>query len=141
MKYIKILQHFAAYVPYSISLEVDFNQQKYLTTCWGVRGCSDYPISEWDKGVRKGLMFSQVKLILHPISDMGKEMVYKGVKIRPADVLGWDANMVKRRKSGDSPIILNETYENCQFLLELGFDIFGLIEKGYAIDINTSRIW
>lgn len=141
MKDKEILQCFAAYVPHNISLEVDFNQQKYLTTCWGVRGCSDYPISEWDKGVRKGLMFSQVKLVLHPLSDTKKEMMYEGEKIIPADVLGWDTNMFKRRKSGEYPIIFSETYEDCQFLIKLGFDLFRLIEKGYAIDVNTSSIW
>ena len=55
--------------------------------------------------------------------------------------LGWDAKSKKLAvydtEPGDNPLWDYASYEMFQLLFQWHFDIFGLIERGDAVDINT----
>ena len=86
------------------------------------------------------------KPILHPLSDLTKEIEHKGEKFVPITIL-------KEMNDGDYIYIsefgvsidngyaagynLNIAFTFIQKLIEWHFDIAGLIEKGEAIDVNT----
>lgn len=77
------------------------------------------------------------KIVKHPLSDLTKEIEVNGEKFVPLKKMGynvswygWDFYKIN---------ILEQKYSDIQKLLEWHFDIYGLIEKGLAIDINTLK--
>ena len=86
------------------------------------------------------------KLILHPLSDLTKEIEVNGERFVPMDVLYKIFN--KKLFTGLSKYGMNrkiELYVKCmpyfivEKLLEWHFDIHDLIDSGLAIDINTLK--
>ena len=74
------------------------------------------------------------KLILRPLSDLTKEIEVNGDKFVPAKILKFDKSQYYLLKN---PIGYDIHYSSFVKLFEWHFDIFRLIEKGLAIDINT----
>ena len=77
--------------------------------------------------------------ILRPLSDFTKEIEIEGKMIQ---LRYW----VKRKCNDElriDPVVNIETWRNISFvnnlLLSLHFDIFGLIERGDAVDINALK--
>lgn len=98
------------------------------------------------------------KLILRPLSDLTKEIPFKGETIDVLEEIyseSWMACgfIVKKRKTfieiiskEDSSVIkiqldkpqCNEVWIN-EILVKFHFDVFELIEKGCAVDVNTIK--
>lgn len=90
-----------------------------------------------------------IKLILHPLSDLIKEIEVNGERFVPAEELYegdvWDWKNDREYYGSFYEWITSfnlkdvETLEFChvQKLIEWHFDVFGLIDLGLAIDINT----
>lgn len=115
------LKHLAPYLPYSIGIEITTYNGKHISYSWGLKCCSDYLISEYNDGIKKGLTLTQVKPILRPLSDLINNEFEKE--------LGYF--------TPDFRFNLDSTeYQFIERMLKLHFDVFGLIEKGLAIDIN-----
>lgn len=79
--------------------------------------------------------FGAFKPILYPLSDLTKEIDVNGEKFVPSKVLNWNIQGREINKIHFESI----SYSHIQKLLEWNFDIYGLIEKGLAIDINTLK--
>ena len=81
------------------------------------------------------------KPILRPLSDLTKEIKVNGEEFVAHD--RTSAGMLHGRDSRGSVIIENRlrtnsiTYQDMTYLISLHFDVFGLIDAGLAIDINT----
>lgn len=144
------LEHIAPYLPYGVSIEVTKFNKKYITDSWGLKCQSDYLVSEYERGVRSGLMLSQIKPLLRPLSDLTREITDKWNKFIPTTELEKIRKGINIYKPSNYPIeisIQTEDYTQeidlydgyiiLQKLFEWHFDVFGLIEKGLAIDINT----
>lgn len=71
---------------------------------------------------------------LRPLSDLTKEIEINGERFVPYIKLMWDIELEYQWKC---PIGYDYAYRNIEKLFEWHFDVFGLIEKGLAIDINT----
>ena len=87
----------------------------------------------------RGVLKGTGKPILRPLSDLTKEIEVDGEKFVPAIELNW-SNITTDILS--KSINLTNKFNNLfafdyKKLLEWHFDVFGLIEKGLAIDINT----
>ena len=86
-----------------------------------------------------------LKPILHPLSDLTKEIEVNGEKFVPFKKLGWewmDGEQGSRIycEYGESPkAVINviDYLDDLQKLYQWHFDIHNLIERGLAIDINT----
>lgn len=126
------MKQIAPYLPYNVQIEVtdtfmdmdtyETIEETYITTLDTRR--LDY-------------FKEDIKLILRPLSDLTKEIEHNGEKFVPIDYfLGEDSDLVY-----NACLIHNDfsylPYNLVQLLLEWHFDIFALIEKGLAIDINT----
>lgn len=73
--------------------------------------------------------------ILRPISDLTKPMKHKGiVEFIPAEYFRADIEVMLKNNDIDFDSIPHAVILK---LLEWGFDIYGLIPTGLAIDINT----
>lgn len=148
------LKHWAAYLPYNVKVQSittgtiftlkGLNDRKHLTS-WG-----DFCYASFDSA----------KLILHPLSDLTKEIEVNGKKFIPIDNLkqeflidyfvfgkheiGW-TGYIDPKGNAHFPIYMgNEILDECSYLFyqklcEWHFDIFGLIDAGLAIDINTLK--
>lgn len=120
------LKHIAPYLPYGVQIEVtdycielgSYEQKKetYTTTL------DAYGLHYFNTNVR---------LILRPLSDLTKEIEHNGEKLVPSKLLNFDFSDLSQFDYEYIP------YNLAAFLLEHHFDIFGLIENGLAIDINT----
>jgi hypothetical protein len=77
-----------------------------------------------------------IKPILHPLSDLTKEIEHKGEKFVPKLKLLY---LGYRELTYNFQLYVLE-FGLIQHLVKWHFDIAGLIEKGEAIDINTLEI-
>ena len=77
------------------------------------------------------------KPILHPLTDLTKEIEHNGEKFVPIIILGWSENIIGWSKKNINLAIENMRFDDAIKLIEWHFDIAGLIEKGEAIDVNT----
>jgi len=147
------VKHIATYLPHKIEcsyISDDKRTKAYLT---GVsrtdgiettykrkkNGCSGDYIGFTGENNIIDLKF---KLILRPLSDLNKEVKghKESFKLFYSDVLykkfDYGAYASERLTTD---IIHNLKFEIVQQLFEWHFDVFGLIDKGLAIDINTIK--
>ncbi len=117
------LKHLAPYLPYRLKVSL-------IHTLHGHTGIGS--VEHVVQAVNEGK--SQFKPILRPLSDLTKEIEHNGEKFVPTKALSmWDLQGITVL---DIPHIPVNLYE---LLLKWHFDVFGLIEKGLAIDINTLK--
>jgi hypothetical protein len=124
-------KHLAPYLPYGLKWKMEgfpgFEQQYFNTRV-------DYSTKK-------------MKPILRPLSDLTKEIEHNGEKFVPAESV---VSFYKGCRSGsDFKIVMDQftkrlkeqilSYDQVQKLFEWHFDVFGLIESGLAIDINTIK--
>ena len=114
------IKHLAGYLPYGLSFLDAFGNKFYLFD----------KINDFD--------YEYSKPILHPLSDLTKEIEVNGEKFVPID---WLDDLESEVCSYSIDYYINHTkrlpYYRIERLLEWHFDIYGLIDAGLAIDINT----
>lgn len=85
----------------------------------------------------------EFKPILRPLSDLTNEIEHNGEKFVPANKhngLTFEMEYVaKGKRAAITPNGTATSYLTIQKLFEWHFDVFGLIELGLAIDINTLK--
>ncbi len=120
------LKHIAPYLPYKLNCcLMGEDTQSFL-----IEGARHNYMDVWSlKTITEEWNYTEVFPILRPLSDLTKEIklwdegqfIVGGERIRE-----W-YDLDPRRC----------TYEQFCYLLENHYDVFGLIKKGLAIDINT----
>lgn len=131
------LKHLAFYLPYRL--------QMYCET---MNGCETFQWTLQTNNIDDALGF-QNKPILRPLSDLTKEIEMPFGKIVPMEWmfkdlwLDWDGESncnttMKNTYNCSNSKVLPEFLPQFIFnqLLEMHFDVFGLIEKRLAMDIN-----
>lgn len=124
------LKHLAGYLPYGLELWHNQWKEILIMDCAG-SNCDTLSIEDVNE---------YAKPILRPLSDLTKEIEVNGEKFIPKDVL--DETHISNWSYGkitevDAEMLQNAPFWFTQKFLEWHFDIYGLIEKGLAIDINT----
>jgi len=125
------LKHLAGYLPYG--LKVMRPDNKTILELSGSQGS----LLIFSEGTYGQIGNKGNKPILRPLSDLTKEIKVNGEKYRPIDEL-WKYHNFSYLNLGE--IKTDPTrypYTIVEKLLEWHFDIYGLIENGLAIDINT----
>jgi hypothetical protein len=89
--------------------------------------------------------FENFKPILRPLSDLTKEIEVNGKKFVPIEkVQDWNTSIDFAKEFEalleDERWLSTTSYLLVELLFEWHFDVFGLIEKGLAIDINTLEL-
>jgi hypothetical protein len=149
------LQYLAAYLPYNLMCKVDgyINPLPMISAYdedQNEYGCG--AALQEKSGNDFGFSPDEFKPILRPLSDLFKEIEIKGDKFIPVELLDSESYPVDYF---DVEMNFYEYLENwvdskekshhiqfipfgfIQQLLEWHFDVFGLIEKGLAVDINS----
>lgn len=128
------LKHASAYLPYGLQILNRLGVTKTMVSLSPITiNLNSDELSmeaDWE-------YIKDIKPILRNLSDLTKEIEHNGEKFVPIDYfLGEDSDLVY-----NACLIHNDfsylPYNLVQLLLEWHFDIFALIEKGLAIDINT----
>ena len=126
------LKHLAPYLPYGLKCEIldykcDYVGDKY-DTIKGYYFYGDSPYFNFKHGRdHAGKNTTNFKPILRPLSDL-----------KTFEIIDVD-QVVEYRFNSVNLVKLN-LYWQVELLFENHFDVFGLIEKGLAIDINTIKV-
>ena len=134
------LKHLAPYLPYKLQMRFEGKGGRIITLeTLGTSFLGD-TISGGNGGM--WLKSCGFKPILRSLSDLTKEIEVNGEKFVPMkkilDQKTLDSYKLKKMyRFGEFDKIKKLPYDLFQKLLEWKFDVFGLIEKGLAIDINT----
>ncbi|KKN55723.1 hypothetical protein LCGC14_0579320 [marine sediment metagenome] len=136
------LKHVAPYLPYGlIAINID-NDVKYEV--------SVYQTASLQGKLPVDMLFGSVlqptdfKPILRPLLDLTKEIEHNGEKFVPYNTEMLSNFMLSVKGMDclceynfDISNYTNMRYYIIQMLIKWHFDVFGLIEKGLAIDMNT----
>jgi len=121
-------KHLVGYLPYDLKMYWE-DDQKRPQEPWKLK----YESVEF-------VLNNQNKPILRPLSDLTKEIEVNGEKFIPLDYI---STSIKDIKQNDrylfKGLYYNLSYWKIERLLEMHFDIYGLIENNLAIDINTLK--
>jgi hypothetical protein len=154
------LKHLAPYLPYGLNLRI----KNYNSLSWSVKLNIDNYLNNFDKRYINDNIES-IKPILRPLSDLTKEIevneekfvpIYKLFEIQYKDTSHVDLiremyfkinytftcsshYATAMETSINTKNIQMNNYWKIEKLFEWHFDVFGLIEKGLAIDINTTK--
>lgn len=133
-------KHLIPYLPYSLKVIME---GKKTNVAWMStkniaviipNGIGEYKRIPWKRA------HLNIKPILRPLSDLTKEIEIDGKKIIFIKIFFREARLLleKELKNTNGKLIVDYlTWEIIVKLLEYHFDIFELIPKGLAIDINT----
>ena len=137
--------HLAPYLPYKLKCEVTDRGKKTIDIMFCVYDngeCSFANIVESNKG------FAEVKPILRPMTMLdGNTWNYENIPVNFLRSLGVTASEHGYSLREAEEMVYNRRFEPFKIpyilfeqLLKFHFDVFGLIEKGLAIDINTISV-
>ena len=144
------LKHLAPYLPYWVQATCSVSRAKDIT--YTITGLSIRPYgndtkaimcSLKNKSLSESCSIKNIKPILRPLSDLTSEFISNcGVNGGFEELHTWGSNYSKGEKQDiiTTKGISYASYDDFQILFSMHFDVFGLIEKGLAIDINTVEI-
>ena len=129
------LKHLAAYLPYELKIYQEDLREHVKPFYWVLGKQTNI----------KDVLEFQNKPILRPLSDLTKEINHDGIVFTPydndelSDAMASNEDLEYLCEQGGSNIAADRgmPYFIIEILLKWHFDVFGLIEKGLAIDINT----
>ena len=149
------IKHLSPYLPYG--LKVKYSEGVHYNEFPFNRIDSIDPEGVRISGIELWVLFQNIKPILRSLSDLTKEIEHNGERFVPLEELkrvGLENIYVFEDLSGKSHLCLDENnrgpgYTDLMLFglayyrdkaIEWHFDVFGLIEKGLAININDIEI-
>jgi hypothetical protein len=130
------LKHLAPYLPYGLKIQGMTYGEIAELSC-----CTETSVNITDRAFQYGMWADifDIKPILRPLSDLDsgnfEGLFYSEWLIEKYHTIGIE-NQINRIED-DIRWLNHCDYILIQHLFEWHFDVFGLIEKGLAIDINT----
>jgi len=113
------VEEICCYLPYKITAEVEGTGEMYPITCVTSGGYVEYYAGN---NGREMATLSEIKLVLKHLSQIDKHILMR-------------FNFVRRPTKDDDFGLFS--WEFIQYCFENHFDVFGLIEKGEAVDVNS----
>ena len=124
------LKHLAPYLPYGLQCMAQ-GEGKQQFELQGISDISYADLHEIGRTVCEQYDFEDIFPILRPLSDFKKDLYSETFKT-------FNLNWQNSEDFCLTPVSINSvSYELANILIKIHFDVFGLIEKGLAIDINT----
>jgi hypothetical protein len=120
------LKHLAPYLPYNLMIRGNTNGEIAELSC-----CTETSVNITTCGFQYGMWADifDIKPILRPLYDLKKEI--------DLELEGLFIICGERFKYWEDVCLESINYEQFSWFLKNHYDVFGLIEKGLAIDINT----
>jgi hypothetical protein len=142
------LKHIAPYLPYGlqyiykgkiaelVNIHYFYSHDEY----GNVTGKSECTIVICPRFNEVQSLITAIKPILRPLSDLTKEIEIEGKKFVPFEwLLQYNPHTKDTKPCAviENGVIEMQYYRDYQKLFEWHFDVFGLIDKGLAVDYNT----
>lgn len=132
------IKHLVGYLPYGLKAKMNvFGDNQTDVGIEGISVIGEVELSGIRSTVNEFFDISEIKPILHPISDLTKEIEVNREKFVPIQEYHYLRFQEISNYNGGSRTLDFIQVREQNILLKLHFDIHGLIEKGLAIDINT----
>ena len=126
------IEHLAPYLPYGLKGIIRLREDSGLPIDdEGVVNITWFEVAYLDSE------YDEFKPILRPLSDLTKSELIELRFDENNDTLLWSANNVESYKDFIQFYETDLTYSVLVWAYKKHLDVFGLIEKGLAIDINT----
>ena len=127
------IEYFAAYLPYGVRLSTSvFHNELYPLT-----------IEEglfWNRGMTiQDSVNNNAKLILKPLHEVDLQDFVDENQFKMSDALYQYISAFDDDVSNQDVIVMSAPYIIFQWLLKNHYDVFGLIEKGIAVDWNEFK--
>ena len=123
------LKHLAPYLPYGVKILINNGEAKsYVKT-----------LEALSVFYSNALVNPKDKPLLRPLSDLTKVIQHNGNEFIPYIEYNYISEFLEELSTLDHTYMDHVQYKVINVLFELHFDVFGLIEKGLAIDINTIK--
>ncbi len=123
----------AAYLPYELMVKVkDFKKPVPVI---GI--CQDMVIVIGKGDDTPYYDLNEFKPVLRPLNDLGLQLFYEQIKSRCLTKISANGVLELFKTIATNPNTTSAPYWFIDTLIECKFDVFGLIEAGLAIDINT----
>lgn len=145
------LKHLAPYLPYGLEV-IACRVQNTQFVLEKMNQTKAYGYTKYGNFIPIGDLISEIKPILRPLSDLTKEIEINGEKFVPIDKIhridskvyiykptNYDLEITIDTEDFSHEVDLYDGYLIMQKLFEYHFDVFGLIDKNLAIDINTLK--
>lgn len=134
------LKHLAPYLPYNLRFEIldykcDYVGEKF-GICNGFYFIGDGVYYTFKQRDVAGKNNNNCKPILRPLLDLTKEIEHDGEKFIPTETYKG-LNQLQEIYESEFINLQYARHNTVMFLFRHHFDVFGLIEKGLAININT----
>lgn len=132
------IEHLAPYLPYK--LKCLYGNVVYTLEPWTFNG--GYSIdSQRREATMQGVIEKGLIPLLYPLSYLTKEIEHNGEGFAPMHrIPNWFSLPTWWHYGGAVPSDMNAIpYYVIQLLFEWHFDVFGLIDKGLAVDLNTLK--
>jgi hypothetical protein len=144
------LKHLAGYLPYGLKVRYGTSEIKEVVALFHLLIDDENKYLPIDFCLRDRYIATP---ILHPLSDLTKSITIDGITFVPNTwiddniktnveiykFLNGEISLDIETENYNQTIDLMDGYLIMQKLLEWHFDIYGLIDKGLAIDINTLK--
>lgn len=135
------LKHLSPYLPYSLILQnrafphqliilegLDFEKNYIISTSKDIYG---------EKRKNTYCNEGAIKPILRPLSDLTKIITINKNSFIPSEEYSFISEYLTELSNLNHTYVKHIQYKCFEILVELHFDVFGLIEKGLAININS----
>lgn len=135
------LKHLAPYLPYELKCHIQGETMHGQPILFEVESLNNQGADchEVDGVYILETYFEDIFPVLRPLSGLTKDIEYKGEVVRAIDYISIskaNSQRIMRRVANQQNLDCLE-YWQFERLLSLHFDVFGLIEKGLAVDINA----
>ena len=130
------LKHLAPYLPYGLKIQGINHGEIAELSC-----CTETSVNITARTFQYGMWADifDIKPILRPLSDLTKVIQHNGNEFIPYIEYNYIREFLEELSTLDHTYMDHVQYKVIEVLFELHFDVFGLIEKGLAIDINTIK--
>ena len=130
------LKHLTPYLPYSLRIKTKHGWDTMTTLNeWQVNGDHEDSYSYEDHPNE----ILEFKPILRPLSDLTKVIKHNRDEFIPYIEYNYISEFLEELSTLDYTYMDHVQYKVINVLFELHFDVFGLIEKGLAVNINTIK--
>jgi hypothetical protein len=136
------LRHLAGYLPYGLKFLHDEEKTPYTLVNLGEEHKKNpLPVDGIKGEVLASFYLEGITPLLRNLSDLTKEIEHNGERFVPKDKLFLgDKSFVSFKRSISKNAIHCEPYWIIQKLFEWHFDVFGLIDSGLSVDLNTVKL-
>jgi hypothetical protein len=129
------LKHLAPYFPYNLKFIDKVANRQFDALSWIINGASQPHNSGFKNNLDQLLRDQELRVLLHSLSDLTKEIEVNGSLIYPCRFFGLEPNEKHQIFLTTKIVEKWMSYKEMEVLFKHHFDVFGLIDEGLALPL------